>query len=65
MLAVDYFQHEISYLFTDLDFVKVYLDNALIHSYSDEVDHLNKLTIILNCLCDHGLKVKVNKYKFL
>ena len=36
MPAVDYFQWEISHLFADLEFVKVYLDDVLIHSYSDE-----------------------------
>ena len=53
------------HLFSDLDFVKVYLDNILIHSYSDEFNYLNKLTIVLNRLCDHLLKVKISKCKFL
>ena len=63
--AVNYFQREISHLFADLDFVKVYLDDILIHSYSDAIDYLNKLIIILNRLREYGLKVKVSKCKFL
>ena len=63
--AVNYFQREISHLFADLDFVKVYLDNILIYSYSNTTDYLNKLSIILNLLREYGLKVKVSKYKFL
>ena len=53
------------HLFSDLDFVKVYLDDILIISYDDKRDYLNKLSIILNHLRDHNLKVKVSKCKFL
>ena len=65
MPAVDCFQREMTYLFSDLDFVKVYLDNILIVSYDNENDHLNKLSIVLNRLHEHNLKVKLSKYKFL
>ena len=65
MPVVDCFQREIIYLFSDLDLVKVYLNNILIVSYNDERDYLNKLSIILNHVRDYNLKVKVSKCKFL
>ena len=63
--AVDCFQRTMTHLFSDLNFVKVYLDDILIVSYANETDHLNKLSIVLNRLRNHNLKVKVKKYKFL
>ena len=54
-----------SHLFHDLDFVKVHLNDVLIHSYSNEDDHLQKLKIVLDRLQSHGLKVKVKKCKVL
>ena len=65
MPAVDCFQREMTNLFSDLDFVKVYLDDILICSHSDEMDHLHKLSIVLDRLQRHNLKVKVSKCKFL
>ena len=65
MPAVDCFQREMSHIFSDLDFVKVYLDDVLIHSNGDDSDHLDKLTIVLDRLRAYNLKVKVKKCKFL
>ena len=62
--TADYFEQEISYLFANLDFIKVCLDNVLIYSYSDEKDYLEKLQIVLNWLYDSTLKAKVSKYIF-
>ena len=53
-----------THLFSDLNFVKVYLDDILIVSCTNETDHLNKLLIVLNRLRDHNLKVKVKSVNF-
>ena len=43
--AVDCFQREMSHLFSDLDFVKACLDDALTHSNENEEDHMDKISI--------------------
>ena len=54
-----------SYIFLDLPFIKVYLDDILKYSHSDEIDYMNKLSIVLECLKSNKLKVKVKKCEFL
>ena len=54
-----------SYLFSDLDFVKVCLDDVLTHSNNNEEDHMDKIAIAMEPLQAHNLKVKVSKYEFL
>ena len=54
-----------SHIFSDLPFVKVYLNSILIHSYSDEEDYLNKLPIVFEHLQYYNLKLKVKKCEFL
>ena len=65
MPTINYFQYVITHLFSNLNFIKVYLDNILIISYLDKKDHLKKLSIVLNKLKDYNLKIKVSKWKFL
>ena len=61
MPAVDRFQREMSHLFSDLDFVKVYLDDTLMHINNNEEDHVNKTSIVMERLQAHNLKIEVSK----
>jgi len=45
--TVDSFQQEISILFNNIPFIKVYLDDILIVSYQNVSDYLNKLSQVL------------------
>ena len=65
MIAVDIFQREMSILFHDMPFVKIYLDDILIVSYNNILDHLDKLAQALQRLLEANLKVKIQKCKFL
>ncbi len=47
----------------DLEYVQSYLDNLHCISRSSLEDHLEKLEEVLRCLCDVGLKLKVNAEK--
>ena len=65
MTAVDIFQREMSILFHDMPFVKIYLDDILIISYNNVLDHLDKLAQALQRLLEANLKVKIQKCEFL
>ena len=47
MIAVDCFQREMNYIFANLPFAMVYLDDIIIHSYSEKSNYLSKLSIVL------------------
>ena len=64
MTAVDIFQQEISMLFNDAQFIKIYLDGILIVSYKDNSDHLDKLAQVLQRLLEANLKIKHKNVNF-
>ena len=47
-ISPDWFQERITELFADLPFVKVYLDDILIHSDGSYEDHMEKLSQVLS-----------------
>ena len=60
----DIFQENMSNLFSDLKFVREYIDDLLITSNGSLEDHLDKVEQVLQRLKKAGLKVNVNKSKF-
>ena len=58
------FQRMMSELFADLRFVKVYLDDVIVHSKTEE-EHIKHLEKVFVKLASHSLKIKVRKCKFL
>jgi len=48
-----------SCIFSDLDFVKVCLNDILIHSYSNRDNYIKKLSIILEQLRQYKIKIKI------
>jgi putative transposase len=51
-------------LFSDLQFVRVYIDNLLLTSCSTFEEHLEWLKLVFSWLSEAGLKVKANKSHF-
>ena len=60
----DIFQAKMSELMIALEYVKKYLDNLLIMTKSNLIDHLDKLKEVLTKLQSTGLKINANKSTF-
>ena len=57
------FQRLMDEIFSDLDFVKVYLDDILIASENEEM-HIKHLKIVFQRLSENGLTINLNKCEF-
>jgi hypothetical protein len=57
------FQQAMIKLFKDFDFVKVYLDDILVHS-SGEEQRCNHLLKVLTILKEQGMAINFNKTNF-
>ncbi len=64
MISPDVFQENMSLLFENYDFVRVYIDDLLIISKSTFEDHLEKLDLVFSVLARNGMQVNPNKSKF-
>ena len=62
--APDIFQSIISNLFSDLEWVRAYIDDALITSNGDYKDHLQKVDLVLARLEKAGFRANVRKCFF-
>ena len=60
----DIFQEKMLELMESLEFVRAYLDDLLCISKLSLEDHLDKLEMVLGCLCNAGLKVNATKSTF-
>jgi Reverse transcriptase (RNA-dependent DNA polymerase) len=60
----DIFQEKMSTLFSDLEFIRTYIDDLLVITKSDWQDNLRHLDIIFKCLQEAGLKVNARKSFF-
>ena len=60
----DVFQEKMSTLMHDLEFVRAYTDDLLAITSGSFEDHLEKLDMVLACLCEAGLKVNAKKSFF-
>jgi len=58
------FQEQMYKLFSDLEFVRVYIDDLLVASSTTFEEHLKHLEKVLSQLSEVGLKVNVNKSHF-
>ena len=63
--APSYFQDKIDELFGDLPYVKAYIDDILIISYSDAQDHLQKVQTVFRRLNEAGLRAKTDKVQIM
>ena len=57
------FQRAINYIFRDLDFVIIYLDDILILSKTEE-EHIKHLRLVFKRLSEYNLKLRIDKCKF-
>ena len=57
------FQRAINYIFRDLDFVIIYLDDILILSKT-EAEHIKHLRLVFQRLSEYNLKLRIDKCKF-
>ncbi|KAG0442034.1 Transposon Ty3-G Gag-Pol polyprotein [Dictyocoela muelleri] len=57
------FQRAMDKLFGDLSFVKVYLDDIVVHSCSEE-EHHHHLEIVMNIINENFLKINLEKSEF-
>jgi hypothetical protein len=62
--APDIFQEKMSGLMQSLEYVKTYIDDILVITKDDFVDHLKKLEQVLIRLRDAGLRVNIDKSFF-
>ena len=62
--APDTFQSIVSNLFSDLEWVRAYIDDILITSTGDYADHLEKVHIVLSRLEKAGFRANVRKCFF-
>ena len=60
----DIFQEKMSRLFTELEYIRTYIDDLLVTTKGDLDDHLEKLDIVLAKLKRAGLKINANKSFF-
>jgi hypothetical protein len=63
-VAVDVFQEVMTELFSDLDYVRVYLNNILIVDNGSLEDHMHKVSICLEGLEKAGFKANVRESLF-
>ena len=62
--APDIFQARMGMLFTELEYVRVYIDDLLVITSEDFDDHLQKLGVVLQRLSEKGLQVNAAKSIF-
>ena len=62
--APDIFQSIVSNLFSDLEWVRAYIDDILITSTGDYADHLEKVHVVLSRLEKAGFRANVRKCFF-
>jgi putative transposase len=60
----DIFQERMYEIFSDLEYVCVYIDDLLVTSCSTFEEHLQRLELVFSQLSEAGLKVNVNKSHF-
>ena len=63
--APDIFQNEMASLMSELEHVRVYLDDLLVITKGDFQDHLQKLDEVLEKLMKGGLKVNLKNFFWL
>jgi putative transposase len=51
-------------IFSDLEYVRVYIDDLLVTSCSTFDEHLQKLELVFSRLSEAGLKINANKSHF-
>ena len=56
-ISADVFQREMTKLFSDLDFVLIYIDDILVVTKGDFQDHLEKLRIVLERFRKQGMQL--------
>ena len=61
----DIFQEQMSELMYGFDFIRVYLDDLLVISKGDYIDHLSKLEKVFSRLAEAGLRINGKKSFFL
>ena len=62
--ATDIFQNVMMEIVGDLPYVRVYLDDVLITTNGDYVDHLTKLQVVLSRLEEYGFRANLRKCFF-
>ena len=60
----DIFQECMYEIFSDLEYVRVYIDDLLVTSCSTFKEHLQRLELVFSQLSEAGLKVNANKSHF-
>jgi putative transposase len=60
----DIFQECMYKIFSDLEYVHVYIDDLLVMSCSTFKEHLQRLELVLSELSEAGLKINANKSHF-
>jgi putative transposase len=60
----DIFQERMYDIFSDLEYICVYIDNLLVMSCSTFEEHLQKLELVFSRLSEVGLKINANKSHF-
>jgi hypothetical protein len=60
----DIFQERMYEIFSDLEYVRVYIDDLLVTSCSTFKEHLQRLELVFSQLSEAGLKVNANKSHF-
>jgi hypothetical protein len=60
----DIFQECMYEIFSDLEYVHVYIDNQLVTSCSTFEEHLQRLKLVFSQLSEAGLKINANKSHF-
>jgi hypothetical protein len=60
----DIFQEHMYEIFSDLEYVCVYIDDLLVTSCSTFEEHLQKLKLVFSRVSEAGLKINSNKSHF-
>jgi hypothetical protein len=60
----DIFQEHMNEIFSDLEYVHVYIDNLLVMSCATFEEHLQRLELVFSRLSEAGLKINANKSHF-
>ncbi len=60
----DIFQERMYEIFSDLEYVRVYIDDLLVMSCSTFEEHLQKLELVFSRSSEAGLKINGNKSHF-
>jgi hypothetical protein len=62
--SADIFQERMYEIFSNLEYVRVYIDDLLVTSCSTFEEHLQKLELVFSRLSEAGLKINANKSHF-